>query len=178
MQWSGRFPIWSSFFQAVSERTGATSVHIIAHSMGNRLLARTLERMAAKAGIKGRFRNIVLAAPDIDRDVFGQLAAAIESKAEKVTIYASSRDKALALSRTFHGGLPRLGDNLPSLFTYPGMDSIDVSAVDSSLDGHSYFGDNDSVVTDLYYLLRGQPANFRARLRRPPSQVDAWIFQP
>jgi hypothetical protein len=33
------------------------------------------------------------------------------------------------------------------------MDSIDASAVDTDLVGHSHYGDNNSVVPDLYYLL-------------------------
>jgi esterase/lipase superfamily enzyme len=177
VEWA--IPHLEHFLESTANRTNATAVNVIAHSMGNRLLVRALDSMATRLGNKGVFTNIVLAAPDIDRDVFLQLAAAIEARGKKVTIYASSTDKALALSRTFHGGVPRLGDALPRLFTFPGMDSIDVSAVDSGLDGHSYFGDSDSVLTDLYYLLRGQPADRRARLHRVLDiPGNAWIFQP
>jgi hypothetical protein len=36
------------------------------------------------------------------------------------------------------------------------VDTIDVSNVDSSLLGHSYYGDNRSI-SDLYYLIHGIP---------------------
>ena len=39
-----------------------------------------------------------------------------------------------------------------------GLDSIDASAVDTSLVGHSYFGDNRSIISDLFNLIRGVKA--------------------
>lgn len=38
--------------------------------------------------------------------------------------------------------------------TIDGVDSIDVSAVDTSFLGHSYYGDNTSVISDIRRLLQ------------------------
>jgi hypothetical protein len=47
----------------------------------------------------------------------------------------------------------RVGDTEGGILVLPPMDSIDASAVDTDLVGHSHYGDNNSVVPDLYYLL-------------------------
>jgi hypothetical protein len=37
------------------------------------------------------------------------------------------------------------------------IETINVSALDTNLLGHSYYGDNTSVISDLYYLLGQDP---------------------
>src|SRR5690606_27247555 len=68
------------------------------------------------------------------------------------TLYASSRDRALLLSRYFHN-YQRLGETEPQLIVANGMDTIDASLVDTSLLGHSYIGDVKSIVSDLHDLV-------------------------
>jgi hypothetical protein len=47
------------------------------------------------------------------------------------------------------------------------IETINVSALDTNLLGHSYYGDNTSVISDLYYLLgQGSMAAQRFRLRK------------
>jgi hypothetical protein len=67
-------------------------------------------------------------------------------------LYASSRDRALMLSRYFHN-YQRLGETEPQLIVANGMDTIDASLVDTSLLGHSYIGDVQSIVSDLRDLV-------------------------
>ena len=89
------------------------------------------------------FNQVVLAAPDIDADVFRErIAPAIINQARQVTLYASSNDLALTASRTFNSGDLRAGDTSRGLVVTPGIETIDVSGVDTSLLGHSYYGDN------------------------------------
>jgi len=62
----------------------------------------------------------------------------------------------------------------------PGIDTIDVSNVDTDLLGHSYYGDNRSVLSDLFNLIRlGAPPELRFGLR-PEMHGSAryWIFAP
>jgi hypothetical protein len=48
----------------------------------------------------------------------------------------------------------------------PGIDTIDVSAVDTDLIGHVYYGDNRSVLTDISELFRSaRPPEERFGLR-------------
>lgn len=62
------------------------------------------------------------------------------------------------ISRRFHR-YPRAGEYV---FPMAGIDVIDASAVDTSLVGHSYYGDNRSVLADLFWLLRkGEPPESR-----------------
>jgi hypothetical protein len=62
----------------------------------------------------------------------------------------------------------------------PGLDTIDVSAIDTNLMGHFYYGDNRSVLTDIFYLLRdARPPGERFGLRQVgqgPRQW--WVFKP
>jgi hypothetical protein len=60
----------------------------------------------------------------------------------------------------------------------PGLDSIDVSAVDTSFLGHSYVGDNTSVISDIARLLRsGVPPSQRCGLQQSPDPAASyWTF--
>ena len=59
----------------------------------------------------------------------------------------------------------RAGESGANLVVVPGIDTIDVSAVDTSLLGHTYYGDSDTVLTDMAELLRDRkPPDLRNRL--------------
>lgn len=169
------------FLEDVASKTGAQMIHLIAHSMGNRALVNALNRISTEQRTTPRpkFSQVILTAPDIDADGFSLLAQAVQSGASRVTLYASSNDKALQLSKQYQG-YRRAGDSSPSVVFVPGIDTIDVSAVDTSFDGHSYYGDNRSVLTDIFYLLQdAKPPSERFGLRimgQPPRQW--WLFKP
>ena len=172
------------FLHDVVHRSGARELHVIAHSMGNKGLSYALKEM--RNGLSqsplGKFRQIVLAAPDIDSDVFKeQIAPAIIGMSERTTLYASADDKALAFSKRIHGDYPRAGYVSGGVIVAPGIDTVDVSAVDASFVGHGYYGDSDTVMSDLYYLLReGLSPAERVRLTGVPSDEAPryWRFRP
>jgi hypothetical protein len=59
------------------------------------------------------------------------------------------------------------------------VDSVDASKVDTDLIGHSYYGDNTTVLSDLFCVLRGQPPDGRSRLRAfKRGDVPYWVFAP
>ena len=146
-------PQLADFLQMVATRTGAERIHVIAHSMGNRALVNALAQLDTRGQNHKPFRQIVLAAPDIDRVVFQRLAKEIPGKAENVTLYASSHDQALQASLKFHG-FPRAGDATGGVVIVPGITSIDASAVATELFsfGHSFFADSRSVLDDIRAL--------------------------
>jgi esterase/lipase superfamily enzyme len=157
-------------------------VHLIAHSMGSRAMTEALTRVIGRPAAAGhaRFRQVVLAAPDIDADVFRELVEKFRGGAERVTLYASSKDEALAASRKLHGGYTRAGETEPDVLVVPGIDTIDASAVATGL-GHSYYGDDPTIVSDLfYYLLRtGAPPGERHRLvERTQGELTYWELRP
>ena len=64
---------------------------------------------------KSVFQELVLAAPDIDSRVFqSQVLPHIVHNTQHCTLYASSRDRALLMSRVFHN-YQRLGETEPEL---------------------------------------------------------------
>ena len=116
----------------------------------------------------------------MDLDTFRQIARQIARPAQKATLYASSKDKALQFSRQIHGDYPRAGDSGEDIVVLRGLDTIDVSGADTSFAGHSYYGDNSSVLSDLFELIRGGKApGKRFRLRpRTKNGLPYWAFQP
>jgi esterase/lipase superfamily enzyme len=177
-------PHLRSFLQEVAEQSGADSINVVAHSMGNKIMANALSGLADEARTSGRptFNNVVLTAPDIDVDVFkDSLVPAIKNHSNRLTLYASSNDRALAFSKLMHGNYRRVGDSTPEIFVADGIDSVDVSAIDTYFfsAGHSYFGTNRSIVEDLSLLLRhGFPPSKRFLVQSPANGPKYWIFRP
>ena len=59
------------------------------------------------------------------------------------------------------------------------MDTIDISALKTDFLEHSYYGDHKSVISDLYYLLRGTPTGQRFGLRQETARSGLyWQFKP
>jgi esterase/lipase superfamily enzyme len=153
---------------------------LIAHSMGNRALVNALARLAATpATNRPHFNQLLLTAPDIDASVFRDLSMEFKSLANRVTLYASSKDEALDASKKYQG-YQRAGDTQPTVVVISGIDTIDVSNVDSNLIGHFYYADNRSVISDMRYVIQGLvPAN-RATLEAVPIAGGGlyWKFRP
>lgn len=173
-------PHLREFLVGVAEKTNARRIHLIAHSMGNRGLTAALRQLADQRGPDQAklFHEVLLTAPDIDAEIFRRdIAPAIVKTAQRVTLYASSRDTALAASRQVHG-YPRAGESGENLVVIPGIDTIDVSAVDTSLVGHSYYGDSDTVLVDMAQLLHDEkPPDLRDRLRQQMlGALRYWVF--
>jgi len=173
-------PHLRDFLLAVAKNTNAQRIHLIAHSMGNRALTAALSRLAteSKDGQTRLFHEVLLTAPDIDAEIFRRdIAPAIVNTARRVTLYASSHDAALEASRKVHG-YPRAGESGENIIVIPGIDTIDVSAVDTSLMGHSYYGDSDTVLVDMAQLLQEEkPPDLRARLRATTlGALRYWVF--
>ena len=124
------------------------------------------------------FNQIILTAPDIDSGVFVRIAKVIRGSAERITLYASSHDIALAASKKKNASYPRAGDCSDSVAVVSGVDTIDASAVDTNLIGHFYYAENRSVLSDIFTLLRdgGPPPRFGIR----PVEVTPpyWRFAP
>ena len=89
----------------------ADDVVLVAHSMGNRIAIDALRDLQrSHPGLSTHIRTIILASPDIDREMFDRdLAPAIVSPGRHITVYASLFDRALNLSWPVHGNA-RAGD--------------------------------------------------------------------
>lgn len=156
-------------------------VHLLAHSMGNRVLVGALAARAAAAAAALPVANVILAAADVHVDRFRQdyaLCAPGRTSPPAATdplwtSYASRHDRALWLSSWLHAGARIGGFDGEAPYTADGLQTIDASSTDASLIGlnHSYFGGRPSVLTDIAYLMRhGLPAG-----QRPPLEpVQRW----
>jgi esterase/lipase superfamily enzyme/co-chaperonin GroES (HSP10) len=155
------------FIEDAVESGGFESVFLVAHSMGNRVMAAALERAIRKSLDLGvRIRHLILAAPDIDAGYFRDTVAPnLLALGLKMTMYVSSRDRALAASRWFHGW-PRVGDAKKGIVAIAGIDTIDASDVDTDFIGHSPFADRRELLNDIHYLIGGTVAGARYGLDR------------
>jgi len=157
----------TEFLVAFCDRLGADKVHLVAHSMGNRGLLRALQRIAADAQARGRVRfgQVFLAAPDLDRDLFLELAHLYPRFAERTTLYASDADRAVHLSGLLHLA-PRAGYFRPYTVA-PGIDTIAVPDFDIDFLGHGYFAEAEAMLDDIHGLLRNNDGpDRRPRLTR------------
>ncbi len=163
------------FLTELANRSNATTINLVAHSMGNVGLTAALSAMDGQT----QFNQIVLAAPDIDAETFKQeIAPKIVTRGQRVTLYTSKTDLALIASRYFNHGA-RAGDSGSEMLLVPGIQTIDATAVDSSLLGHSYYGSNVDVLYDLGQLLNNQPIEKRPYLQASTNaDKPYWYFDP
>ncbi len=131
------------FLNIVVQKTGAQQIHVVAHSMGNRYLLDALELMAREVPTDARkaiFQQMVFAAPDVDADDFTDRVKQLGWMAHRMTLYASSRDRALYLSSIINGGYRRAGDAAVPI-TVAGLDTVDTTEVGGQGLGHGDFAD-------------------------------------
>lgn len=144
------------FIEELHRESGATRIHLIAHSMGSRALAQAVDDLAREEADTSRLGQLVFAAPDIAKDLLEQKVAALDRVTQGVTLYASAHDSALKLSRALQGSdaqnYQRAGETHPSPMVTPPMQTIDVSFATS---GHSYISDSPLVIRDLGMLFSG-----------------------
>ncbi len=150
-------PYLKQFLTFVARETGATSVSVIAHSMGNQVLMPVLRDLKRTAPEGVNIDQIILAAPDVDRDTFEFLAKEITGVGKGITMLAASNDRALEASRRFWGGIPRAGDvPLEGPIVVPGVDTIDVTATSTEMLSlnHSGYAQKQQLIDDMRLLLR------------------------
>lgn len=146
----------STFLEELVERSGAETIHVVAHSMGNRALTDALELMALRMDVKEGdapvLGQVVFAAPDVDAGLFQEMIPTIHPLAERLTLYASEQDWALTASRKLHGNALRAGLGGDFTLTNPVVDSVDMSQLGDDMLAHSYFADDSSALADMMTL--------------------------
>jgi esterase/lipase superfamily enzyme len=130
-------------------RSGKTrTVHIIVHSMGNRVFlqaARQLELDTHAPAARRAFGHVALAAPDVDATTFSALVPAVIRQSASTTLYYCQSDRALLASRALHLDKPvGLGP-----FFAEGLDTVCADRVNTSFLGHGYFSSAHPLLIDL-----------------------------
>ena len=164
-------PALRMFLTQILRDAGVDRIHVLAHSMGARVVAEALRDL--QPGQATSLGNVILAAPDIRVETFSEQAAPIiYRRAARLTLYASSRDRALQLSQGFHKAR-RAGQANP-VVVLDSLDTVDASSVNTSLIGHGYFAENKAVMDDLFMLTQYDAP---ARLRNLRTEVqDARVY--
>ena len=145
------------FIDLVVKESGAQSVSLIAHSMGNLPLLQVLRDLGPSLPAGVQLNQIILASPDVDRDVFSYLAANLNKYGRGITLYCSANDRAMAAARRVAGGIPRAGD-VPSEgpLVIDGIDTIDISATSTDMLAlnHSIYAERTALLNDIGLLLQ------------------------
>lgn len=133
----------------VFRRVNLDGFDVVAHSMGNLLTMETIRQMQIRSGFNRSplLKNVILASPDIDIDVFASQVETIPPKDRNFYVLVSSDDKALRLSRRIAGGVTRVGNAPPERLQELGVAVIDLSKIgDRSNLNHSKFAESPEMV--------------------------------
>lgn len=137
----------------------ASSISIVAHSMGSQLLQWALERGAASSNtyLPRQFGATALLEPDIDEELFFRDALPhLLRHSTRLTIYGSTRDRALQISSGLRGGLPRIGEVREDGMECPSnLDCIDISVAASriGMNHFDYLTPHSTIAHDLSVAL-------------------------
>ncbi len=170
-----------AFVIAAAARSPAvSSVTVMAHSMGGWVAVEALRQIALQQGrVPAKVTNLILASPDLDLDVFHRQMEEIGPKRPHVTIFVSSNDRALRLSRIISGGVTRVGaidlTREPYLSQFEKANDVTVIDLSALNNGdrlnHSKFATSPEIVQ----LLGGRMAagQLIAEANAPAAQLGA-----
>nr|WP_245485156.1 alpha/beta hydrolase [Ciceribacter ferrooxidans] len=116
----------------IASHPDVSDVTVMAHSMGTWLAVESLRQMAIRNGrVHPKINNVILAAPDLDVDVFAQQFRALQKDAPHFTLFVSRDDRALTLSKHLSGNVERLGRIDPSKEPYRSeLESAGITVID------------------------------------------------
>ncbi|MBU1313690.1 MAG: alpha/beta hydrolase [Alphaproteobacteria bacterium] len=149
----------------IADNPQVEDIVIMAHSMGSWLTVEALRQMAIRDGrVAPKIRNVILASPDLDVDVFSQQLDTIGKPGPNFTLFVSRDDRALQLSRRISGSIDRLGQVDPTVEPYrtefekAGITVLDLTALKSGDPlNHGKFAQSPQVVQLIgSRLLAGQ----------------------
>ena len=168
-----------SFLEDYLSITEAEEVYLIAHSMGNRGLTKAIiEVMKDKPHLQSKIKEIILAAPDIDADVFKtEIAPQMVLNTKKpITLYVSADDLALQASKLLNGE-PRAGDVETKPIIVNGIETIDATGIVTDFVSHSYFADSSSIISDIFNIIEtGKRALERQGLKIIQNQNEIYFL--
>jgi esterase/lipase superfamily enzyme len=115
-------------------------LHIVAHSMGTLVTLESLRIYRDREKDKGieKLGALVLAAPDIDADLFRASVTKLGPFREKMTVITTTNDRALGLSSSLAGG-ERAGSLPPEALKGTGIRAVDATEFASGLIRHDAF---------------------------------------
>ena len=191
---SGEFTVFhlKQMLRALARCPSLKEVNILAHSRGTDVTLNAMRELSLELKSRGgklrdmKINNLVLAAADIDLEVFVQrvIAEDVHLGPEHTTFYVGAGDRALNFSESINMSAQRLGLLAPDKISQGGRKMIksweNVSFVyipqKLSFIGHSYFIDNPAVSSDLILLMS---KNYKPGKGRPLKKDESgmWILE-
>jgi esterase/lipase superfamily enzyme len=171
------------FLRRIAKNGNYKHLHIIAHSMGNRLIANAMDSLAMSGEYKKlRISEIIMAAPDIDVETFkAQNAKAISLCCDRATIYGAKNDWALILSHLI-GKYVRVGQYGKPPFYLDGVSNIDFINADSvktGFLGHDRFAESPTILKDMSNLMEyRKPVSKRSVPHQLLNKRQYYYFTP
>jgi len=187
------------FLEYLAEETNAEQIHLLGYSMGTRIVTRAVaqlalmhhESTAEEIQQKLRIGHVVLTGSDLDRGVARQyLADGFLEVPRHVSIYMSSRDRALGMSRLLTrrkrlGQMWADGALASQVADYLREREADLSAIyvtaaegASRGNGHAYFRDSPWVSSDVLMTLAYDLSPDERGLVRNDEGLPVWTFPP
>lgn len=162
-----------AFLDQASAQLPDVTFHILAHSMGNRILARALSKIAARpeSSARPKLGEVILAHADADPEWCVELGKA-RHIVRGITNYVNQDDWALLASKALRIGKERCG-RLPRV--YDGIETIDTTGMGGKASWKTLlFGqENHHGVFANDPLLFGEITRLIASGQRPPHERTA-----
>ncbi|WP_459558371.1 alpha/beta hydrolase [Lacunimicrobium album] len=157
-------PFTDFLTQLIGSVPSNTKINIIVHSMGNRIVMQSLDQLPDFPDGRKPIHNLVLCAPDVGVSDYRKWIPGCQAQCDQITLYTNIGDSALISSKGMHNE-QRAGDSHPPIVT-AGVDTVDCTRIELNLMGHSYYGSNPDVLTDLFILIKqNKPAAQRSHLK-------------
>jgi esterase/lipase superfamily enzyme len=191
---SGEFsvPHLRRFIKTIAECPGVERIHLIGHSRGADVTVSALRELHLGFVAQGKstrtelkLENLVLAAPDIDEEVFAQrfVSEGMLQSAGRITVYVSNYDRAIEAADWLFASRQRIGtlgiqDISPkvraALARLPNVQLIECKLASTWALNHGYLFTHPAALSDLILVLRDRkdPGAENGRpLRRPVEGV-------
>jgi esterase/lipase superfamily enzyme len=171
---------------------------LLANSMGGEVVVSAFSRLYREPDLadpETEFEDVVLTAPDISHEEFGrQFKDEISALTRNLTVYVSSNDRALLMSRVLNRGRrlgestvnpanPNQSEEAAKAFELLEPDSelvtlVDVTPVNRTRNFHNFSLETPEFFDDLYSRLTNSETP-RSRLQyrvRTPSGAEYWVL--
>lgn len=164
----------------VALETGAQRVHLLAHSMGAQFLLDALFQAKIDARVQALDKpladEVIFASPDVDAANFVSRIQRVADLAGRITVYSSHEDRALQASELLQGS--KRAGRAPEIVSAAGVDTIDTTAAEQDLLGHSDY--SKSAIDDvraLVWLPAKVSPEKRAAILRPDEAGSFWHYK-
>jgi esterase/lipase superfamily enzyme len=147
-------------------------INIMVHSMGHQVVIPAIKQLGLnfkdhlELPEKKIINELIMNAPDFDRDDFIKNVDDVKYVTKRMTLYCSNNDKALVASNKINKS-----ERLGSCSNIDDIDTINVSSIDSTTIGHSYYASRD-VITDVFQVLLGLDAEKRIFIKKSDKNAN------